>query len=170
MGSSKRPVRPLDQVAAHEPVARLRQAREEHLGGLVGADRVVESEERVGVHDRALGLDAELGEDGLRHLDAAASGVRELVAIDDLPRDRLVLRRNDGDALGARVDSLANGVQELATARDLVQEDEDRAARDVDFGRTGPVVLYFGHVVARRGRADGRGFRLGRPRGPPLHA
>ncbi len=69
----ERALRPLDEVAAHQAVARLREAREKHLGRLEGADRVVEREQRIGVHDRALGLDPELGEDGLRHLDAAAA-------------------------------------------------------------------------------------------------
>jgi hypothetical protein len=128
LGFIEVPGRPFDEVAAHEPVPRLGQAGEQDLGRLVRADRVVEREERVGVHHGALGLDAELGEHGLGDVHPAPRRVGELVTVDDLSRHRLVLRSRDRHLLGAGFDPLADRLEQLATARDLVQEAKDDAA------------------------------------------
>ncbi len=64
----------------------------------------------------------------LGHLDPAQSGVADLVDVDDLAGDRLVLRRHERDVRGAGVDPLAERVEQLAAAGDLVEEGEDGAA------------------------------------------
>ena len=69
-----------------------------------------------------------LVEDVLGHLDPAQGRVADLVDIDDLPGHRLVLRRREGDVLGARIHPLTHGLEQLAAAGDLVQECEDRAS------------------------------------------
>ena len=92
----------LDQVLAGEAVTGLGEGGDQHLGGAVGADRVIEGEGGIGVEDRGGGLDAEGVEDVLGDLDPAQRRVADLVDVDDLPGYRLVLRRGERDVLGAR--------------------------------------------------------------------
>ncbi len=121
-------LRPLDQILARQPEAGVVQAREQDLAGREGADRVVEGEGRVGVQDRAHRLDPEISEDRLGHLDPALRRLAHLVAIDDLAGHRLVLGSGESDRLGARLDPLADRLEQLAPARDLVQEGQDGSA------------------------------------------
>ena len=94
----------------------------------------------------------------LGHLDAAQRRLAHLVAVDDLAGHRLVLRRGEATSVGARLDPLADRLQQLAAARDLVQEGEDRAA--VAVGAGGAAV---GRLLALTGSAP-RPFRPPRAR------
>ena len=117
--------RPLDEVLAGDAEARPGAAGEKELAGFVGAHRVVHGERRIAVHHLADRLDPVLGEDRHRHLDPGARRLAQLAGVDQLPDGGLVLRRGDGDErhlLGA----LADGLQQLATAGDLVEEDQQR--------------------------------------------
>ena len=125
-GSILRP-RPLDQVLAGEAEAGVGEAGEQHLAGLVGADGVVERQRGLGVHHLADRVDPELGEHRHRHLDPGPGGLAQLAGVDQLADRRLVLRRRDDDA-GDRLLALAHGLQQLAAAGDLVEEDQQRAA------------------------------------------
>ena len=57
-------------------------------------------------------------------------GVADLADVDDLAGDRLVLRRGERDVRGAGVDQLADAAEQLAAARHLVQERQNRPALD----------------------------------------
>ena len=105
----------------------------------------------------ALGLDAEGVQDRLGHLDPAQRGVADLVDVDDLAGDGLVLRRGERDVLGAGLDPLdGSPAEQLAAARDLVQEGEDRAAA----WRSAPL------AAASRGGAGYRRLRAADVRRP----
>ena len=101
-------------------------------------------------------VDPELLEHRLRDLDAAERRLANLVAVDDLARDRLVLRRDDGDLVDARLDPLADRLQQLAAAGDLVQEGEHGAAVPVG-----------GRDRSLHRRARGHGLRLPAGAGAP---
>ena len=88
---------PLDQVLAGQAEAAVVEAGEQDLGRLVGADRVVEGEEGIGVHDLADRVDPELGEDRHRHLDPRPRRLAQLAGVDQLADGGLVLGRGDGD-------------------------------------------------------------------------
>ncbi len=125
--------RELHEVAAPEPEARLIKTGQQDFSRLKRALGIAESERGIGVEDRSGSLDPEAVEDRLRHLDPAQRGVAGLVAIDDLADARQVLRRGDGDGLGARLDALADGLEQPAAARHLVHEREhDSAVAPVD--------------------------------------
>jgi hypothetical protein len=136
---------PFDQVLSSEAEASLGQAREEDVGGRERAGGVVESQRRRGVEDRGHGVQPELVEDLLGHLDPAQGGVADLADVDDLPGDGLVLRRGEGDAAGSGVDELTEPAEQLAAAGDLVQERQDGAAFDV-VGDHGRVLGGLGHL------------------------
>ena len=136
---------PFDQVLASEPEPGLVQTGEQHLPRGEGAHGVVEREPGIRVHDRPHRLDAEVPQHRLGHLDPAQRRLAHLVAVDDLAGHRLVLGRDDGDLLDARVDPLANRLEQPAAAGHLVEEGEDGAPGAVR-GCTGGGVRRGAHV------------------------
>ncbi len=70
-----------------------------------------------------------------RHLDPGPRGFADLVGVDQLADRRLVLRRRDDDA-GDLLLALAHGLQQLAAAGDLVEEDQQRLALLDPLGRS----------------------------------
>src|SRR5204862_6277599 len=86
----------------------------------------------------------ELPQNGLRDLDPALGRLANLVAIHDLPGDRLVLGRDDGDLGDTAGHALADGLEEPSAAGDLIQEDEDGPALPVR-GRTSPRIRLGAH-------------------------
>ena len=96
-------LRPLDQVLARQAEAGLVEAGEQDVVGLGRAHRVVQRQRRIRVHHRALGLDPELPQHGLGHVDAALGGVAALLDVDQLADDRQVLRGDHREVVGAGV-------------------------------------------------------------------
>jgi hypothetical protein len=117
--------RPLDQVLAHQPEASLIEAGEQDVVGPGGANRIVEGQRGVRIHHRPLRGHAELAQHGLSDVDPALGGRTALVDVDELADDRQVLRGDDGEVVRAGVRELATRRQQLAPARDLVEEAED---------------------------------------------
>ena len=102
-------LRPLDQVLARQAEAGLVEAGEQDLVGLEGAHGVVEGERRSRVHDRALGLDPELLEHRLGHLDPALGGVADARRRSTIwPTIGWFCGADDGEVVGARLDALAD--------------------------------------------------------------
>ncbi len=115
--------RPGDEVLAGEPKAGSGSAGEQYLAGFVSANRVVERQRGLGIHHLANRFDPVLGEDRHRHLDPGLRRVAKLTGVDQLANGRLVLRRRHGNKRNF-VGALAHRLQQLATARHLVEEDE----------------------------------------------
>ena len=92
--------RAVDQVPAQPARALLRVRRDDHLVGLVLAQRVAQRLQRVGIDDGAAGGDARLVEQVERVAQASLGRGAPLVLVDDVAGARRVLRRDDGHADG----------------------------------------------------------------------